>query len=165
MKKILTLSVLLLCAGPAAGQTFLQQVFAASDRDFFLDVTEDAQVAFTVMWNRQTATLIAVMVCEAGGDAFEYAASAPDQERTLRMDVGVFAGLFCLISVSTDLTAAFAINFQSFAEGNLEKAGGSPVLIRDAGEVEPEKAERLRARLKEVTARLRGAVGPRPAAR
>lgn len=163
MKKLLTLLILALCASPVAAQTFLMQIFSSSDRQFVVDVTDDAQVALTVMWNRQTAILIAVMVCASGEDIFEWAGSVPLQDRTLRMDVGVFSGLTCMISISTDRTAAFAVNFQSFAEGNLEKSGEGAVRIREAGAVEPEKVARMREKLQEATARFRQSMARRAA--
>lgn len=155
MMKTWVLLVVLSCASPVTAQTFLQQVFPSTDREFVVDVTDDAQVALTVMWNRQNATLLALMTCEANGDEFDWAASAPLQDRSLRMDVGVFTGLFCLISISTDRTAAFAANFQSFEEGNLVKAGSGALRIREAGSVAPEKLVRLRERQREKMTLLR----------
>lgn len=155
MKKLVLALALLVLASPALGQTFLQQVFPDSDRMFTFDATGDAQVALTVMWNRQAATLLAVLVCSSGGEVFDWAASAPLQDRTLRMDIGVVTDLDCVVGISTDKVAAFAINLQSFEESDLTKESARPVVLRDAKDLDPDKIALLRPKLDDAMSRLR----------
>lgn len=155
MKKLILALALLVLASPALGQTFLQQVFPDSTRMFSFEVTGDAQVALTVMWNRQVATLLAVLVCSEGGEVFDWGASSPLQDRTLRMDVGVPTGLDCVVGISTDRVAAFAINLQSFEESDLTKESARPIVLREAKDLDPDKLALLRPKLDDAMRRLR----------
>lgn len=153
------LLVLAAVAGPSFAQTFIRQVFPENDKLFVFEATGDAQVAINLMWNREPASLFAVMVCDAAGMAFDWGASAPQQDRTLRLDVGVAGDLFCAVSVSTDLVAAFAINLQSFQPSTLAKGQTPPIRLREPEAGDAATIERLRPQLDRAMHRLRRLAG------
>jgi len=156
-KTLFSVLVLVLVAAPAWSQTFLQQIAGGSTKFFELSVTTSGQFTTTVMWNRADTFMFTVMTCQGVGDTLDWAVSFPEQVRTLRMDVGIFSGLDCVLGLDSDKTAAFALNFQELAPDGLVDAVRTELREVDPKNVDP----KLLARAEELVRRAR-AMRPTP---
>ena len=126
---LLLLALVLAGASAAPALTVLEQIQAGQTKVWEFDTgMYGGHFEITVMWNRVDTFMSAALVCASS----PWAASYPQTERVLRMDVGVFRDQTCLLGLTSENTAAFALNLQYKSSVYLQEedlANGRPVTV------------------------------------
>ena len=132
MQKILVVVVLvLLTASSGAAQSGIAQLgdpqaantqrdrVGGDEVDLYSFLSSGGQAIFTLMWLNAAADLVMALVCSDGiEDPLAFGAAAGGLEKFARMDVGIPAGLVCVLAISAALAGSqYFLSFLAEAEG------------------------------------------------